>query len=142
MASKDIYSIPAIVLRFTMSLPTRGTIFISQDLKDMYCRLTMFEFRKCQTCQGLLMREPLEVKLGRNQISNTTRQKPSETGPSESETNDPHFSTSLPPAMLLFWSFSLGLLSLLNILGMSSFLVCAGEPSGGDCQTLRQRREW
>ena len=51
---------------------------------------------------------------------------------------------SLSLAMRVFWSFSLGLLSLADILWKSSFFVSAGEPSGtgSNCQTLRQRREW
>ena len=51
---------------------------------------------------------------------------------------------SLSLAMRVFWSFSLGLLSLADILWKSSFFVSAGEPSGAgsNCQTLRQRREW
>jgi hypothetical protein len=47
----------------------------------------------------------------------------------------------LPSAMLQFWLFFLGLLSLLNIFGMSS-IVYAYEPSGSSCHTLHQRREW
>ncbi|KAF8802803.1 Di-copper centre-containing protein [Phlegmacium glaucopus] len=43
--------------------------------------------------------------------------------------------------MLQFWSFFLGLLSVVNILGRS-YLVCAQETPGGDCHTLLHRREW